>query len=92
VVHGQKPLEKTTADAAGHGKSSPELTHEGQSGRYQTETVWLEDIKGILHYIDKHGNIYKNEDIIENKKNPKIIAKYDRALTNGEWVYSIVAQ
>jgi hypothetical protein len=92
VVHGQEPLEKSAADAAGHGKSSPELTHEGQSGRYQAETVWLEDIKGILHYIDKHGNVYKNEDIIENKKNPKIIAKYDRALTNGEWVYSIVAQ
>lgn len=38
--------------------------------------VWAQDIKGIIYYIDKSGNVYQAEDIIVNKVNPKIIAKY----------------
>jgi hypothetical protein len=40
--------------------------------------VWAEDIKGIIYYIDKSGNVYKAEEIISNKSNPKVIAKYIR--------------
>jgi len=40
--------------------------------------VWVEDIKGIMYYIDKNGNVYQAEDIVMNKLNPKIIAKYVR--------------
>ena len=38
--------------------------------------VWAQDIKGIMYYIDKYNNVYQAEDIIVNKINPKIIAKY----------------
>jgi hypothetical protein len=38
--------------------------------------VWAEDIQGIVYYIDKNANVYQAEDIISNKQNPKIIAKY----------------
>ena len=38
--------------------------------------VWAEDIQGIVYYIDKNSNVYQSEDIISNKANPKIIAKY----------------
>ena len=38
--------------------------------------VWVEDIQGIVYYIDKNSNVYQSEDIISNKANPKIIAKY----------------
>ncbi len=38
--------------------------------------VFAQDIQGIMYYIDKANNIYQTEDIIGNKKNPKIIAKY----------------
>ena len=38
--------------------------------------VWAEDIKGIVYYIDKDNNVYDPEDIVSNKTNPKIIAKY----------------
>ena len=34
------------------------------------------NIQGIIYYIDKAGNVYQAEDIIINKINPKIIAKY----------------
>lgn len=43
------------------------------------------DIKGIVYYLDESGNVYDTEDIISNKKNPRIIAKYEK---NGDQ-YSI---
>ena len=38
--------------------------------------VCAQDIQGIVYYIDKNNNVYQAEDIISNKINPKIIAKY----------------
>ena len=38
--------------------------------------VYAQDIQGIIYYIDKSNNVYQAEDIISNKVNPKIIAKY----------------
>lgn len=51
----------------------------------QKMEVWAQDIKGIIYYIDKNMNVYQTEDILMNKNNPNIIAKY---VKNGE-VYSI---
>ena len=45
--------------------------------------VWLQDFKGISYYIDKNNNVYQTEDIVSNKRNPKIIAKY--VLENDEY-------
>ena len=44
--------------------------------------VWAQDIKGILYYIDNKSNVYKTEDIINNKINPCIIAKYTKVDDN----------
>jgi hypothetical protein len=38
--------------------------------------VFAEEIKGIVYYIDRNNNVYKTEDILQEKENPKIIAKY----------------
>jgi len=39
--------------------------------------IWAQDIKGIIYYIDKAGNVYDTEDIMKIDKHPKrIIAKY----------------
>jgi hypothetical protein len=43
--------------------------------------VWAQDIQGIVYYIDKFNNVYQAEDIVSNRINPKIIAKY---VKNGE--------
>ena len=51
----------------------------------QKVEVYAQDIQGIVYYIDKNNNVYQAEDIISNKINPKIIAKY---IKNDE-VYSI---
>ena len=42
----------------------------------QKVEVWAQDIQGIVYYIDKGNNVYQAEDIVGNKTNPKIIAKY----------------
>ena len=47
--------------------------------------VWAQEILGIIYYVDKNYNVYQAEDIVSNRQNPKIIAKY---VKNGE-VYSI---
>jgi hypothetical protein len=51
----------------------------------QKVEVWAQDIQGIIYYIDNKMNVYQTEDIIVNKLNPKIIAKY---IKNGD-IYSI---
>lgn len=43
--------------------------------------VWAQDIMGIIYYIDKDDNVYQVEDIVSNKQNPKIIAKYIKTAT-----------
>lgn len=43
------------------------------------------DIKGIVYYLDNNTNVYDTEDIIANKNNPRVIAKYEK---HGD-VYSI---
>ena len=47
--------------------------------------IIAQNFQGIIYYIDKYNNVYQTEDIIYNKSNPKIIAKY---VKNGD-VYSI---
>lgn len=48
--------------------------------------VWTQDINGIMYYIDANENIYKTEDVLKNKTNPSIYAKWKK---EGE-VYTIV--
>jgi len=38
--------------------------------------VVVQDINGIAYYLDQENNIYRTEDIISNKENPQVIAKY----------------
>jgi len=50
----------------------------------QKVEVWAEDINGIICYIDRFNNVYRTEDIVGNKLNPSIIAKYAKSET-GEY-------
>jgi hypothetical protein len=45
--------------------------------------VYAQDIQGIVYYIDTYNNVYKTEDILNQVKNPKIIAKAE--IINGEY-------
>jgi len=39
--------------------------------------VWVQTIKGIPFHVDNNYNVYQSEDIIQNKKNPQVIARYE---------------
>lgn len=45
--------------------------------------VVAKDIHGIVYYIDTYNNVYKTEDILNQVKNPTIIAKAE--IINGEY-------
>ena len=65
-----------------HMKGTPHGIIENQDNEVKVNTqkieVWAQDIQGIIYYIDKFNNVYQAEDIVVNKVNPKIIAKYVR--------------
>ena len=45
----------------------------------KTVEVWVEDIKGIVYYIDGSGNVYNTEDIVANRENARIIARWEKS-------------
>jgi len=54
------------------------INNEGELPNTQThKEIWLEDINGIMYYLDNDHNVYKAEDIMSNKINPSIQAKWD---------------
>jgi hypothetical protein len=64
-----------------HMKGTPHGVVDSQNevkDQTQKIEVWAQDIQGIVYYIDKNENVYQSEDIISNKQNPKIIAKYSK--------------
>ena len=48
------------------------------NNRVKKVDVFTHEIKGIIYYIDNFDNVYKMEDILENKQDPIVIAKYSR--------------
>lgn len=71
-----------------HTKGTPHGMFDGlniSSTNIKVET-WVQDIKGIMYHIDNKGNVYDPEDIVANKINPNVIAKYTKS-ANG--AYSI---
>ena len=56
---------------------SSEMTHKVE--------IIAQEIGGIVYYIDDRENVYNTEDVMNNKENPGIIAKY----THRNGTYSI---
>ena len=63
-----------------HNKGTPHGTIETFLDTYEPISckveVTIKEIKGIWYYIDEKKNIYKTEDVLSNKINPKIIGTY----------------
>jgi hypothetical protein len=54
-----------------------EVTCETPTTKNIKVDIWAQDIKGIIYYIDKAGNVYDTEDIMKIDKYPtRVIAKY----------------
>jgi hypothetical protein len=76
-----------------HMKGTPHglVKDEDNKQPMQKIELWAQEIMGIVYYLDKFGNVYQAEDIVNNKVNPKIISKYTKTkMENGEEVYTIL--
>jgi hypothetical protein len=49
--------------------------------------VRVQDIKGIMYFIDTNKNVYQTEDVLLEKKNPKIIGT---CITNNDGEYEVL--
>ena len=58
-----------------HGVFSSDSADDGAPQSKQVQ-VTAQEINGIIYYIDATENVYKMEDVLSNKTNPSIIAKY----------------
>lgn len=58
-----------------HVKGIPHGVVQTTNPDFKSVDVWAEDIGGIIYYIDGNYNVYKSEDIMNNKT-PRIISKY----------------
>ena len=62
-----------------HIKGTPHgliTTEDTNTNIYHKLEVKAQDIGGIVYYIDDKGNVFNTEDVMNNKENPQIIAKY----------------
>lgn len=50
--------------------------------------VFTQEINGIIYYIDNYNNVYKTEDILNNKQNPTIITKCFKN-SNNQYIINI---
>ena len=54
--------------------------------------VWLEDINGIMYWINDTGDVYDTGDVMNNVENPRIIAKYEKNGEGDSEVYKIIGE
>lgn len=61
-----------------HSKGRPHgvISEDNNRVNFLKVELWAEDIQGIVYYIDKTGNVYQTEDIVNNVSKPKVIAQY----------------
>jgi len=73
-----------------HGIISKEKQDSEPKCTVKKVSVWAQDIKGIIYYIDDTNNVYETNAILQGTDNPKIIAKYEKSLDDeGNVAYAI---
>jgi len=73
---------KENSDFCGtHFKGTPHgltTTAEESNSVMKSVEIFAEDIQGIIYYIDRFNNVYKNSDILEGITNTKISGIYQK--------------
>ena len=74
-----------------HGCIDQNAINGAQTEPLKKTEVWLQDINGILYWIDSAGNVYDHDEVSNHTPNPKVIAKYEKKIlpNDGSIVYSI---
>ena len=85
----RRKKDDTSVYCGTHNKGTPHGIVDSTSDQIssaQKVELWVEDIQGIMWYIDKDHNVYQTEDIVSNNMNPKIITK---CVKHSDGTYSI---
>ena len=53
---------------------------------YVIGEVIAEDINGIVYYLDKNGNVFSTEDVLQGKPNPTVISQYTVSAVDGSYI------
>jgi len=56
-----------------------------ENGLNKKIDVIAKEMEGIVYYVDDFQNVYRTEDILNEKENPKVVAKYN-ILPGGRFV------
>ena len=70
---------KTDCEFCGtHSKGTPHGVIQSDSSTNVTHKVELfaTEIRGIVYYLDSMNNVYKTEDVLDARENPRVVAKY----------------
>jgi hypothetical protein len=59
-------------------------TTEGQDALKKMDVI-AKEMEGIVYYVDDFQNIYRTEDILNEKENPHVVAKYEQ-LAGGRYL------
>lgn len=74
---------KENCDFCGtHFKNAPHGLITSENSKNKTIEIYTQNIKGIIYYIDNFNNVYAMNDVLQNKKEPKKIAKYENNNNN----------
>ncbi len=87
----------THSKACPHGViSMPEtdstVSKNGEKVTKKQIEVWLEDINGIMYWINDSGVVYNPDDINKNIEDPRVIAHYEKKSIDGVDVYRIIGE
>jgi len=56
-------------------KKSLSSAHATKDNTTKKKEVFVQEIQGIMYYLDEDCNVYDTTDIVQNRPNPRIIAK-----------------
>ena len=59
-------------------------TPEGQDPVKKMDVI-AKEMEGIVYYVDDFQNVYRTEDILNEKENPQVVAKYEQ-LAGGRYL------
>jgi hypothetical protein len=87
-----KDSASVTTESGSGGAFMTTGTSEGSGMVKKQIHVWLEDINGIMYWINDTGSVYDTGDIMNSVENPRIIAKYEKKIEGDNEVYKIIGE
>ena len=67
-----------------HGLINADTTEENV---LQKIDVFVINVNGIAYYVDNNKNVYCTEDVLDNRQNPKMVARYTKENENYKIVF-----